>query len=260
MIMRHAKWLKALCVAVVIAFTALCVRAIFSVSDIEIDQSCYNQSEVEAANELLSRYYGAWLPFVKTSEITDIINNQTGLKVESIEKQYPNVLQIKLKERQERFAIKSGDSYLILDDEYTVVDIRDNPENSVDGLANILLVFENSEFSAENMTLRSSLDIGNKKLLDAVVSMIDKLDSPRDTIKEIRVEEKERGSNYYVNFETLEGVTIEIRKALERPAEKITAGIEKYLSLSDRDRLIGKVAVYALDTGEVVAIWTNQNA
>ena len=256
--MRYAKWLIVSCVLVVIAFTILCARAVFSVASINVDYSYFDTAEVEKANDLLDHYYGASLIFIREDKVIDLINENTGLKVESVTKKFPNVLEIKLNERQECFCIKSESGYLILDDEYTVVDIRDNPKNSVDGLDNIILNFGNSEFDASLLHLRSTLDIGREDLLKSVTDMIAQINSPRDFIKEITVEEKEKGINYYVNFKTFEGVVIEVRKALDNPTEKITLAQNKYLSLFDRDKLTGKIAVYTTDNGQTVATYTNQ--
>ena len=123
---------------------------------------------------------------------------------------------------------------------------------------NIILNFGNSEFDASLLHLRSTLDIGREDLLKSVTDMIAQINSPRDFIKEITVEEKEKGINYYVNFKTFEGVVIEVRKALDNPTEKITLAQNKYLSLFDRDKLTGKIAVYTTDNGQTVATYTNQ--
>lgn len=257
--MRLKNLLILSCVLVVIGFTALCFRAVFSVASINIDYSYYTDSEVDNANRLLSHYYGANLLFVDTDKVVNLVNENTSLKVESVKKNYPNVLEIKLKQRQERFAIKTSDGYFILDEEWTVVDKRDNLKNSVDNLDNILLTFQNAEFDASILQIRSTLTIGRDDLLNAVTSMVNEISSPRDFIKEIVVVEKEKGVNFYVNFLTFEGVTIEVRKALLDPKQKITLGVEKYESLFDRDKLSGKVAVYSLDSGEIVATYSNQN-
>ncbi len=254
--MRYTKLIASLCVLVVIAFATLCFRVVFSVSDINVEYSYYKQSEVEKANEILNGYKRSNLLFIKEDEIINLIHSNTDLKVESVEKKYPNVLNVKLKERQEMFAIKVGDEFLILDDEYTVVDIRNNCVNDVDNLDNILLEFKNSEFNGEVLNLRSTLTIGNNSLLSAFKTAVENIESPRDYISKIIVEEKQAGENYYFYFNTLEGVTVEIRKATELTEKKVCLAMEKYLSLDDGDKLLGKVASYKLDSGEVVAIYT----
>lgn len=254
--MRHIKWLTILCVVVVLAFGLMCTRALCSVADVNVTYSYYNQAQVQKANDLLSRYNGAFLPFVNTQEIVDLINENTGLKVGKITKKYPNVLQVELRERKETFAIKIGDKYFVLDDEYTVIDIRDNCKNSVDGLDNIILVFNNDNFDESTLSLRKSLDVGNAELLQAVIAMIGEFDSVRDVVKEIVVDEKEVGKNFYVSFNMLEGVSIEVRKAMQNSCAKIDLGLQKYLSLNDWEKLDGKVAVYQLDNGEIVATYT----
>ncbi len=237
-------------------FATLCFRVLFSISDINVEYSYYNQNQIDETNDLLKRYKGSNLFFLKEREIRDLIHNNTSLKVESITKDYPNVLNVKLKERQEMFAIKIDDSFYILDDEYTIVGIRDNIANSIDGLDNIILEFNHKEYDKSLLTVRSTLNIGNQAVMNSFMAMVENISSPRDIVSKIVIEEKQAGENYYFYVETLEGCKIEIRKATELTAEKTKQAITKFLALDDSDRLNGKVASFAQDNGEIVAIYT----
>lgn len=256
--MRHAKLLIVLCTVAVISFTVLCVRAVFSVSDIVVEYSVYDSVEAERTDELLNRYYGSSLLFLKTSEVGNLIADNTTLKVESVNKKFPNKLEIKLKQRKEQYAVPVSDGYCILDDEYTVIDFRDSSINSNDGLGNIVLNFGNDEFDSSALKMRSQIDVGNAELLNAVTVMLDGIDSPRDYVTSVRLEKTIEQGNFRVYFTMMEGVEIEVRKVLERPEDKINLGFKKYLSLNDSEKLSGKVAAYQLADGEIVAVYTKQ--
>ncbi len=257
--MRHSKWLIVLYSLCFVAMAVLLCQSLFSVSDVVIDYSVYNDSNTKEMAEILQEYKGTNLLFLKTEDVKKQITDNTLFKVENIKKVYPNKLYITLKSSRERFAVKMENGYAILDDEYIVCDIREDLNNSSDNLKNIVIDFEKERENFANLQVKSSLTFSNPQVLDALKTIVSVMDSPRDFIHSIRIEEREKDSNYYIYLTTIEGVEIEIRKALSNPKAKTLAGIEKYQSLSDSDRLVAKIAVYEeRDSGDVVATFTKR--
>lgn len=256
--MRHAKWLFVLYSICFIAMAVLLCQSLFSVSDVIVTYSVYTDSDTLKTAQLLQEYKGKNLIFLNTEKIKNNVTENTLFKVESVRKAYPNKLEINLKSCRERFAVKTNAGYVILDDEYMVCDVRNNLDNSSDNLKNILIEFENERENFENLKIKDYLTFSNQDVLDSLKTVISAIDSPRDFISSVRIEEKEKGSNYYVYLTTVEGVEIELRKVLSKPEEKTLAGVEKYRSLSDSDRLIAKIAVYESVLGDIVATFTKR--
>lgn len=254
--MRHARWLIILCVAVIVSFTALLGRAVMSVSDVYVTFSVYGDEDVESATEIVNSYKNDFLPFVNLSEIERRLNENTQLKVESIEKRFPNKLNVVLSERKDFIAVKHLDRYYFFDEEYKFIESRETLKSSSDNLDMVLLEFDKADYPQSSFLSRQPLDIGNEPVLKAVKSMISKIDNPRDFLKSVRIEERYINLTYYVYFTTLEGVEIEIRNVFDVPEKKIEAGINKYLTLTDSEKLKEKIAVYKLDSGEIRAVFT----
>lgn len=256
--MRHAKWLLALYSICFVAIAVLLFQSLFSVSDVIVTYSVYTDSETLETAKLLQEYKGENLIFLNTEKIKINVTENTLFKVESIKKSFPNKLLINLKSCRERFAVKTSSGYVILDDEYMVCDIRNSIDNSSDGLNNILIEFENEKENFESLKIKDYLSFSNHEVLQSLKYVVSSIDSPRDFISSVRIEEKETGSNYYIYLTTSEGVEIELRKALTKPKEKTLAGVQKYRSLSDSDRLTAKIAVYETVSGDIVATFTKR--
>lgn len=253
--MKHARLLISLLAATAVVFAAMVFHVAFSLRDVNVYYSVYTDGEVEKAEKLLKSFEGKNLLFLKEEEVESAIIGNTSLKVKKIEKNYPDALVVELVARQERFAVETADGeYFILDDEYSVTDKRADFANEGDGLANVLIEFE--LLTNPVLEVKGTLNVKNGAL-GAMAKTVAKFDSPRDSIKSIRLLEREK-DNVTVFVTLKEGVTIEIRKALERLDEKLEAGLAKYASLTDGEKIEGSVLCYE-SLGKIVALHTRRS-
>lgn len=247
--MKHAKLVIILTIAMVAGFAVFFLLSLFTVKDVICEYSVYGAAEFEDVENILSEYEGRNVFLVNTEEISARINDETIFNVEEVKKEYPSTIRVKLSSRQERFAIETTGGYYILDEVFAVSEIRADKKNSADELDNILLTFTNVE--APELVLKTRADYENNVALSLVKTVIDSIDSPRDYILSIDVEKKEE-NNFYVTVFFREGVVAEIRKAGELTEEKAEKTFERYLALSDWDKLSGKMICFANNDGEVV--------
>ena len=238
-------------VALVAGFAVFFVVSLFTVKDVVSEYSVYGVAEFDEVEDILDDYEGKSLVFVDCDEIKNRINKDTVYNVESVKKEYPSTIRVKLSSRQERFAIAAqGGGYYILDEVFAVCAVREDASNSADELDNVIVDFINVD--EPELIVKTRADYENNVALSLVKSVIEKIASPRDHILSVTVEDK--GYNdFYFTIRFREGVTAEIRKASEMTEEKAEKTFERYFDLSDKDKLGGKIICFMLDEGEVVA-------
>ena len=229
----------------------LFLTALFSVKDLVVEYSVYGRWSSEDVDGILSAYEGKSLVFVDAEEIKKEISSKTPFIVERVEKEYPSSIRVVLSSRQERYAVERADGgYYILDEIFTVCDEREEIKNSADMLDNILLEFVNIDVGG--LAVKTRVDLTENTAFAIVNAFTGEINSPRDHIISVTVEDKGYG-NYYLTAVMREGVSIEIRKAGDRIAEKSAAALEKYFALADKDKLSGKVICFEADGGDIIA-------
>ena len=249
--MKHAKLLIILTIALVTGFAVFFIVSLFTVKDVVCEYSVYGVAKFDEVEKIVSDYEGRNLTFIDVEEIKSRVNSGTIFNVESVEKEYPSTIRIKLSSRQERYAVENGEGgYYILDEVFAVCDVRSGIKNSADELDNVLLTFINVE--EPELIVKTRADFEGNVALSLVKNVVEKLESPRDHIISVTVEDKGY-KDYYVTVNFREGVVAEIRKADESTLEKAEKTFERYFGLSDKDKLSGKIICFALDAGGVVA-------
>ena len=250
--MKHARLLIILTIALVTGFAVFFVVSLFTVKDVVSEYSVYGAAKFDEVESILSEYEGKSLVFVDCDEIKKRINENTVYNVESVTKEYPSTIRVELSSRQERYAVADPDGgYFILDEVFAVSDLRADYKNTADELDNILLDFIGVD--RPELVVKTRADREHNVALSLVGSIVGKIEGPRDHIVSVVVEDKGYG-DYYLTVNFREGVTAEIRKADEQTDSKAEKTFEKYFSLSDKDKLSGKIICFALSgDGEVVA-------
>ena len=251
--MKHKRLLIILSVVVALAFGVLVFVALFSVKDVTVNYSVYG-ARVEGVEDVLSVYKGKNLLFVSESDIEKTIKDNYALKVDFVEKVYPSTIIVGVSSRQERFAVSTGEGdYYVVDEEYAVVDRREDCSNFADSLDNIVVTFDVSE--KIEISLNKYLDASDA-YVKAFIGVIEKFDSPRDEIESVSVVETAEKGNVRITLNTRVGLAIVIFKALERTDEKAQAAVAKFRYLSDTDKLTGKIECLETSDGKISAVYT----
>lgn len=252
--MKYKKLLLISGILTTILYAVLVFVSVTRVYDVVVNYSTYSDDEYSVTEEILSEYKGKNLLFLNTDEIAEELTKKTGLKVRSVTKKYPYTLAVDLFSSEERFAIKSGDVYYVLDLDYVVLKTRENVINPADGLSDVLIIFQ-TELQPE-ITLKQPLVYDNEELFTALKTAIGCFESPRDNLLSVTVIEMPEKGNYRLELLLRSGVTVRIQKAVDRTYEKVSAGISKYYELADGDLLVGTITCLERDDGQVVATYT----
>ena len=232
-----------------IVFLVVCfigVKELFSVSDITVRYSVVNESNVENVADILEKYKGKCLLFVDTEKIKEEITADRYLKVTEVKKIYPCEISVTLQERTESFYYveeKDGASvYCYFDNEFFVVKKNNTAPKSEKGLMRIGFV---DKFNGKMPELRLKntvkFDYGFNDMITEIISALG--DSKNNFTSITFVGMNEEG-NYRLLLQSVEGVSMEIRRADKDLTEKILCGLQCYKGLSESERIANSIVVY----------------
>lgn len=107
---RVAVILIAVAFVLVTAFSGV---ALFSVKEINVSYSLLSEenSKTDKVEKTLEEYMGKNLMFVDKNEITSKVESNHYLEVISVDKQFPNVLKVTVKERKPVYVIENAGNY-----------------------------------------------------------------------------------------------------------------------------------------------------
>ena len=180
------------------------------------------------------------------------------MEVLSVQKQYPNVLNVCLKERREVYyipmQIDDQTVYLVTNEQGFVLDKVVAKEDSRSMI----------ELQLEGINILSHqkgqyLHTDDDGLLSTVFEMAKSV-ILTDYIKSISVDKPNVPGAVRVFFQTYTGVKVQINKAEELGVEKVVEGFKEYdTEKSDYYRTFDTIVVYVNDDKEIKVKWTRQD-
>ncbi len=229
---------------------ALGVSTVFRVEEVTLIASLTPQASVTAPDlqaELKKAYERESTFSLNSAKAKEIVKKYPHLRVTGFERKYPNALEITVAEDTETYAVQTENGYYILSDAGIVVELRDDASNRFDGAPNVLI-----------QGLRVTGSVGGELSGDSawasmrgLCSAVDKaLGGIRKNV--ISVEVLARAPQTYYLISMREGVRIYIDDPASLTAEKGAAAMEKYLSLTDGERMTGRITVHTIE-GKAVA-------
>ncbi|MBQ8374768.1 MAG: hypothetical protein IJX98_04215 [Clostridia bacterium] len=196
------------------------------------------RAEAEALKkELEEAYAGESSIFAGETVAKEIFEKYPYFRMSGFERAFPNQLVIEATEEEEVFAVAQGENYFVLAGDGTVLGVRSDSANRVDGSANIL-VSGLSASGAEGEKVRGE---HTAELIEICRVMATSLNGVRSNVKEIKLIPE--GTGPRLIFYMREGVKISVKNPSVLTAEKASALTEKYLSLSVEQRLTGGIQV-----------------
>ncbi|MBQ3115732.1 MAG: FtsQ-type POTRA domain-containing protein [Clostridia bacterium] len=220
-----AKKIVVLSMAVAFVFVAIlsCFR-IFSVRGVEIDFTVYKNTDVKMVQQTADSFKGKSLLFLKTDEVKEELSKFSYVEVLSVEKDYPNVLKIKVKERREVYYTEVNGKYYILDQDGFVLNCVEQDALG-DLREKIALSFSNVKI--EKLEVGSYIKTDCDSLLKSTFKMAKCVDLT-DCIKSIKIDSKI--PLYNVAFTTYTGVEIWVVRAEDDGEAKIKKAFAVYES------------------------------
>jgi hypothetical protein len=224
---------------------------VFRVDDVVVEVSAISAAaEAEAVDlraQLKELYEKENILFVNDEKAKEIVAKFPYFRMASFKKDYPNRVVLTVTEDAEVYAVKKADSedYYILGADGTILAIRQSPLNRLDGDSNV--VIEGLTVTGEKGG-KASGDERLSTLLAFCNQMSARLNGIRDNILSIQL------SPYPPQcwITTREGVKIyvtDVEKYTQQKADKI---VDKYLELSDEERLGG--CILNVDVGEEIKV------
>jgi hypothetical protein len=227
------------------------VANVYRVDGVVLDAKMFSEAaKAEAAAmqiDLQTAYEGESSLFAKETAAKEVIEKYPYFRLTKFEKRYPNLLVVEATEDMEVFAVQSGEEYYILSEDGTVLDVRADLNNRVDGEANIVITgaFPSGEVG------EIVQGAGFAETLRICAIMSDRLNGVRSNIDRIEFDGVEGGGRIFLCMR--EGVKICLVHAHLLTEEKAVALTEAYLSMEVEQRLTGFLHVTeSLDGTEVL--------
>ncbi len=202
----NIKRLAVIFIAVIfVVVTAFSSVAIFTVKQIDLS---YSVLEGEVSNpsavkkQLDSNYVGKNLLFLDEEDVVESLKDDYYLEVLSVDKQYPNVLKVSVKERLAVYAVNYGGEYYYATKDGFVVEKVSSFTQTRD-----IIELDLSGFATANVTVGQNITTDDDELLLSLFEMA-KAINLTDCVKSISVENVTEFT--VVSFKTYTGVEIKI--------------------------------------------------
>lgn len=244
--MRKKIWTIVLTVLIFLSGVLLGVSATFRVSAVTVDASVVSDEAHAEAKALELRLAKAYdkdsTLFVDSKKAEKILEEFPYFYMTSFKRSYPRRIVIKVTEDAEVYAVScldASEDYYVLNAQGEVLGIRNTPENRFDGEANVFLKGLTVELSSDNRTLQGDDLFAPMLAMNTEISRL--LGGVRSNV--VSAEVYIRNPETIFCFTMREGVKIYVGSPETTTAEKANAAIEKYLSLSDYEKLTGAIVV-----------------
>ncbi len=274
-----SKKLFIILISVVCAIAIIfCVFAFFTVKKVDVTYA-FSEKASQSLDDLkdeLDGYVGKNLLFTKLDKIKGYIEKNPYFEVESITKQFPNVIRVVIKERKEAYSLSYGEKkYLLSETGIVLAEVNDGDFDTRKVVE--LKLFEELgvngfwSLNLNSISVGKVINIDQTKSVDNSVSDMDRLNTAfgiarsihlTDCVKSMSVLKKEgsgldiQNKETYVMLETYTGVKINIWDCENFGKEKAVKAFEFYDSRPDYEKAYSEiVALENALTGELYADW-----
>lgn len=245
-----------------IAVVAAGIAAVFTVTMVDSAFSVYSEAGREDAIEIrkrLDKFVGKSAVALKLDDLERIVTEYDGFRVESVEKKYPSTVKISIKERKETFAAISAGGFSVYDEQGCYLYEKTENINRIDGGNNVLLV--GFAFQAQP---REKLQGEYAEEFFSTVEVLEQLGEYRSNFLKFELFKAGSSANRTNDFfylYTREGVVIKIKNPAGHTADKVSKALQRYLELSDRERVTGSINVTdnLLQEGEISVSYDGKN-
>ena len=242
-----SKRLAVILIAVAFSLVVLisCV-GLFSVKKVHVDFTVSQNASSERIQEKLDRFVGKNLLFFNVDSVEQALDDEPYIQVLSVEKRYPNVLDVRLKERVEVYSINYDGKTFVLDDNGVVL-----AEKDCEGQRDIIELSIGEGVAVQGLTLGKVVKTDNPTLLSTVFDMAKSVNLA-DCIKGIEIEKVDGYVNEFdVVFKSFSGVEICVEDALTNGKEKVANAFKVYDEyLTDYQKTYGSIQSYMQHDGK----------
>lgn len=241
--MLKKKLVIILTAVVVLAVSVLSVTTVFRVRGVTVNTAVISEVAKDEAQQLqeklLKEYKYDSSFFVDDKKAKKILEDFPYFRLTGFEKSYPDRVTISVAEHVEGYAVKKTDaeSYYIIGEDGLVLSERDSYTNRLDGLPNVVIEGEGLSVSGE----KGQKLQGDEKwtaVLQFCNVFSEKVNGIRDNVIKVEVEKYAP-----VCLTMSEGVKIYVGNVESLTAKKAETAANKYLALTDAERMNGMIMV-----------------
>jgi len=248
MMKKKTIWVCVLTAVVFLSMVAVGIATVFRIDEVTLRPTIVSQAateEIDVLHERLSAAYENESYFSADKKPAEkILKDFPYFRMTSFKKRSPNRIEITVTEDVEAYAVpvKGEDSrYYILGEDGVVLGVRDTYINRLDGASNLLIT--GLDVTGEKGKMLVGDDCVEE--LFAFCGVVSQsLGGIRRNVVSIEVlKMTSAAEETFFRLTMKEGVRIYVGNPYVMTTEKAQAVIEKYLSLTDSERLTGRVAV-----------------
>ena len=238
-------------ILIAIAFTLIAIFSfigLFSVKKVNVDFSVSANTDTGEVQRVLDTALGANLLFYNTEDLKSVLKDYHYLEVLSVDKQFPNQINVSIKERREVYYIINGSTVYVLTADGFVLNSFDASAFDGDVLRDkIMLSFDG--IGVENIELGKTSKTDNDQAISAVFEIAKQVNLT-DCIKSIAVEKVDGFSDVFdAKFTTYSGVSIFVQDVLySKSSLQFINAFNAYDKLnSDFMKCSGQILAYFTD-------------
>ncbi len=218
------------------------LNAIFTVTDVVVSFAPVSQKGVEqsyALQEILDeRFVGTSTTFLDLNEVKEVVAQYPAFELKEVKKDFPRTVVLEVAERREAMSfVRENGLFAVLDEEgFYLYDNEDNFNHRTG--ENILL-------KGFELTAAPGRVLPEGEYFGAAVTFVsvflNNLEDARSNLVSIELmgAENEFAGSHFLRLQMREGVVIDVYNPDNLAKEKAESALEKYLSLTDAQRLYG---------------------
>ena len=224
---------------------------VFRVSDVVVEVSSISAASAVDANEVRDRlkklYEKENILFVDRKKAEKVVTEYPHFRIAKFKKDYPNRVVLSVTEETEIYAVKKADAeeYYILGADGRILAIRQNPLNRLDENPNVII-------EGLNVQGKKGEIISGDDRLATILSFCNQLEERLNGIRDnvVKVQVSPFPPQCWITMR--EGVKIYVTDPEKFTVEKANKIIDKYLELSDEERLGG--CILNVDNGDEIIV------
>ncbi|MBO7345671.1 MAG: FtsQ-type POTRA domain-containing protein [Clostridia bacterium] len=251
--MKLKRSLTVLIIALFVLVVTFSFFGIFSIRKVETTFSVSENTAVEKLQEKFDALLNKNLLFLDEQEIYDCLKDNHYMEILSVEKSFPNVVKVNVKERREIYYLECPNGYLVTTtDGFVLRTVSTVPSGERDKI-----VLSLDGISLLDGTIGKVVKTDNDQLLKLVFEMAKSVNLT-DCIEEITVFTM-GGESADVTFGIYTGVDIVVQKADEDGVQKAIEGFSAYdTHANDYEKMFKNILVNKTADGKIQATWSEQ--
>lgn len=240
---------KVLVILIAVVFGVIAIISclgLFSIKKVQVVFAAHKETNSIEIQDSLNSFLGDNLLFLNLDEVNSVLNEYHYMEVVSLEKSFPNVLTVQLKERREIYYIQNGTNFVVTNEDGFVLDTVDSIEN----ISRDKIVLDLTGVNVLECEQGSYLKTDNDTLMDIIFEM-SKSVNLTDNINKISVNTEDRHFPD-VNFTIVTGSTITVQSVdlnnLSTSISKVKNAFFVYDTLlTDFEKFTGNIQSFLID-------------